>query len=199
MDGSSTVAIDESLHTQGRRRRRIAALGVVLAVSTVIFGLVLGLSALWETTEPTQVALPEIGVTAAASTDDDVPIWVVHTPTGSLHVLDAVDPSLQRDPGPGDAWASDWCPVGRYFESPWGARFDEHGASLGGASRHGLTRRGIESIDADAGLIEVGEPSDEPVGTSDRPRQDLGSCTASELVTHPAFEGITTLSRAARP
>lgn len=199
MDRGSTMQIDEGQQFEGRSRRRVVSLSVVLALSTAAFGLVLGLSALWPEPDRSHVAMPEIGEVVAESIEDDVPIWVVRSETGSVHVLDAVDPALDRGAGPGDAWASDWCPVGRYFEGPWGARFDEHGAYLGGPARHGLTPRAVESIDTDAGIIEVAEPFDEPLGASDEPERIRRSCTATDLEPHPAFEGMNTLSRVGVP
>lgn len=198
MDRGSTVQLGEGQQFGGQTRRRVVSFSVVLALCTVAFGLVLGLSALWPQTDRSHVPLPEIGEVAAEFVDD-VPIWVVRSETGSVHVLDAVDPALDRGAGPGDAWASDWCPVGRYFEGPWGAWFDEHGAYVGGPARHGLTPRAVDSIDTDAGIIEVAEPYDSPMGDSDEPGRIRRSCTATELVPHPAFEGMNTLSRVGVP
>lgn len=197
MGGGSTVQPERGERDDAHARRRGLVAIVVLALSIGAFGVVLGLSALWPEPDPNVLALPEMGDTTPAVVGDDVAVWVVHTSAGAVHVLAAVDPALDRASGPGDAWASDWCPVGRYFESPWGARFDELGAYLGGPAGHGLTERVVESIDFDTGTLQVGEPYDDPAGASTEPEWNRRTCTARELVVHPAYAGMSTLSRPA--
>lgn len=108
-----------------------------------------------------RVPLPPPGQAVPAFLGDGLPVFVVHDPTGAVHVLDA------RNPHRNAPWWKlvGWCPSSQVFEDPWhGSRFGPDGGWFGGPSPRGLA---AFAATVRGGVVEVGSRGDEPPRTPD--------------------------------
>lgn len=165
-----TAQAEVAARGRKRRRQRLSGLAAVplLAVLSVA-----GLAALapgpggidlrspGDGDEPSVLALPPEGETAAAELEDGSPVFVVHHDDGDVDVLSAVSTHLEH--------LVIWCAPERLFIEPVGASlFSDGGTWLDGPAPHGLAAYETEEVERDGQrFVDVGALGDPPARPSD--------------------------------
>lgn len=133
---------------------------VALAASVALFSVLVvatGQAGPGGQLEGTRLRAPADGEARPELLDDGSPVFVVAHRDGSVGVLSAINPHLDR--------LVVWCERSRVFtEVGPASRFDEYGRYLGGPARQGLTPFAAEIVAGEGGvaLVEVGERLEAP-------------------------------------
>jgi Rieske Fe-S protein len=126
--------------------------------------------------------VPEVGGVEPGSLRDGHPVFVVHHPDGSIHVVEAISAHLEDD-------TMAWCPSSRTIDDvPHGSRWDAKGRYVSGPSPTdlGTYRIDVASDGETVVVLAYVEPA---------PRSTISdgvagpTCIDGGYEIHPAYDG----------